>query len=98
MTEVVSALIWDKDKFLICQRPANKARVLLWEFFGGKVESPETKEQALVRECSEELVSRILLVIYLWTLSTNTLTVSCISPCSVLTFPIAHQSYWSIII
>lgn len=55
MTEVVAALIWDKDKFLICQRPANKARGLLWEFVGGKVESSETKEQALIRECQEEL-------------------------------------------
>ena len=55
MTEVVAALIWDKDKFLICQRPANKARALLWEFVGGKVEKGETKEQALIRECKEEL-------------------------------------------
>ena len=53
--EVVAALIWDKHKFLICQRPANKARGLLWEFVGGKVESGETKEQALIRECQEEL-------------------------------------------
>ena len=55
MIEVVAALIWDKDRFLICQRPANKARGLLWEFVGGKVEAGETKEQALVRECREEL-------------------------------------------
>lgn len=55
MTEVVAALIWDKDKFMICQRPAHKARGLLWEFVGGKVEPGETKEQALVRECHEEL-------------------------------------------
>lgn len=55
MIEVVAALIWDKDKFMICQRPANKARGLLWEFVGGKVEPGETKEQALVRECQEEL-------------------------------------------
>ena len=55
MVEVVAALIWDKDKFMICQRPANKARALLWEFVGGKVESGETKEQALIRECQEEL-------------------------------------------
>ena len=55
MVEVVAALIWDKDKFLICQRPANKARALLWEFVGGKVEQGETKQQALVRECKEEL-------------------------------------------
>ena len=55
MTDVVAALIWDKDKFMICQRPANKARGLLWEFVGGKVEKGETKEQALIRECREEL-------------------------------------------
>ena len=55
MTEVVAALIWDKDKFMICQRPANKARALLWEFVGGKVEPGETKEYALIRECKEEL-------------------------------------------
>ncbi len=53
--EVVAALIWDKDKFLICQRPKNKARALLWEFVGGKVEVGETKQQALIRECKEEL-------------------------------------------
>ena len=55
MVEVVAALIWDNDKFMICQRPAHKARTLLWEFVGGKVESGETKEQALIRECQEEL-------------------------------------------
>ena len=55
MVEVVSALIWDKDRFMICQRPAHKARALLWEFVGGKVEPGETKEQALIRECQEEL-------------------------------------------
>ena len=55
MIEVVAALIWDKDKFMICQRPAHKTRALLWEFAGGKVEQGETKEQALVRECQEEL-------------------------------------------
>ena len=55
MTEVVASLIWDKDKFMICQRPAHKARGLLWEFVGGKVEPGETKEQALIRECQEEL-------------------------------------------
>ena len=55
MTEVVAALIWDGDRFLICQRPAHKARGLLWEFVGGKVEPGETKPQALIRECREEL-------------------------------------------
>ena len=55
MVEVVTALIWNKDRFMICQRPAHKARGLLWEFVGGKVEPGETKEQALIRECQEEL-------------------------------------------
>ena len=55
MVEVVAALIWDKNKFLICQRPEGKARGLLWEFVGGKVEKVEIKEQVLVRECREEL-------------------------------------------
>ena len=55
MIEVVAALIWDQDKFMICQRPAHKSRGLLWEFVGGKVEPGETKEQALIRECQEEL-------------------------------------------
>ena len=55
VTEVVAALIWERDKFLICQRPAHKARGLLWEFVGGKVEPGETKKQALIRECQEEL-------------------------------------------
>ena len=55
MVEVVAALIWDNNKFMICQRPENKARGLLWEFVGGKVELNETKEQALIRECQEEL-------------------------------------------
>lgn len=54
-TEVVAALIWNGDRFMICQRPAHKARGLLWEFVGGKVEPGETKQAALVRECREEL-------------------------------------------
>lgn len=55
MTEVVAALIWDGDRFMICQRPAHKKRGLLWEFVGGKVEVGETLPEALVRECREEL-------------------------------------------
>ena len=55
MTEVVAALIWQEGRFMICQRPAHKARGLLWEFVGGKTEPGETLEQALIRECREEL-------------------------------------------
>lgn len=53
--EVVAALLFRNDRFLIAQRPKEKARGLLWEFVGGKVEPGETKESALVRECREEL-------------------------------------------
>ena len=60
ITEVVAALIWDGGKFMICQRPAHKARGLLWEFVGGKVEPGETKAQALIRECREELDVTVL--------------------------------------
>ncbi len=55
MTEVVAALIWQGGQFMICQRPQHKARGLLWEFVGGKVESGESKQEALIRECREEL-------------------------------------------
>ena len=53
--EVVAALIWRGDRFLACQRPPEKARGLLWEFVGGKVEMGESGQQALARECREEL-------------------------------------------
>lgn len=59
MTEVVAALLWQDEKFLICQRPKEKARGLLWEFAGGKVEPGETKQQALMREIREELGAQI---------------------------------------
>ena len=55
VTEVVAALIWQGDRFLACQRPEHKARGLLWEFVGGKVEPGESREEALIRECREEL-------------------------------------------
>ena len=53
--DVVAALVVEDGKFMICQRPAHKARGLLWEFVGGKVEPGETRAEALVRECREEL-------------------------------------------
>ena len=59
MTEVVAALIWRDGRFMICQRPAHKARGLLWEFVGGKVEQGESPTAALARECREELDSTV---------------------------------------
>ena len=53
--DVVAALIWDKDRFMICQRPTSKTRALQWEFVGGKTEEDETKQEALIRECREEI-------------------------------------------
>ena len=53
--EVVAALIRKDDRFLVCQRPPDKARALLWEFPGGKIEPGESGPEALVRECREEL-------------------------------------------
>jgi|LSQX01.2.fsa_nt_gb 8-oxo-dGTP diphosphatase len=59
LTQVVAALIWREGKVLICQRPSHKARALLWEFPGGKVEMGESHQQALIRECEEELGVRL---------------------------------------
>lgn len=53
--EVVAALLCQDDHFLICRRPAHKARAGLYEFPGGKVEPGETPNEALQRECLEEL-------------------------------------------
>ena len=53
--EVVGAIIKNGDRYLVGQRAANKSQGGLWEFMGGKIESGETPEQALARECREEL-------------------------------------------
>ena len=55
MVEVAAALIRKGGRFMICRRPAHKARGGLWEFVGGKTEQGETPARALVRECREEL-------------------------------------------
>ena len=55
MLEVVAALIKDGEKFMLCRRPAHKARALQWEFPGGKIEKGETAQEALIRECCEEM-------------------------------------------
>ena len=55
MVDVVAALIRDGERFLICKRPAHKARALMWEFPGGKVEAGERPRDAVIRECMEEL-------------------------------------------
>ena len=56
---IVAAFIYEQNRFLICQRPKTKARALLWEFAGGKVEQGESHIQALKRECMEELAIEV---------------------------------------
>ena len=57
--EVVGAIIRDGDRYLVGQRAANKSQGGLWKFMGGKIELGETPEQALARECREELALEI---------------------------------------
>ena len=54
---LVSAVaLVDKDgRVLLAQRPEGKSMAGLWEFPGGKVETGETPETALIRELHEEL-------------------------------------------
>lgn len=53
---VVAAALVDADgRVLLQQRPPGKPMAGLWEFPGGKVESGETPEAALIRELEEEL-------------------------------------------
>jgi 8-oxo-dGTP diphosphatase len=60
LTLVVACALVDADKrVLIAQRPEGKTLAGLWEFPGGKVEPGETDEEALVRECVEELGVRV---------------------------------------
>lgn len=56
---VVAALFTRGDTVLVQQRPPGKSRGLLWEFPGGKVEAGEADEEALARECVEELGVRV---------------------------------------
>ncbi len=53
--EVVCAVIKKDNKIFCCQRGNKGECAFKWEFPGGKIESGETKEEALLREIKEEL-------------------------------------------
>ncbi len=56
MTEVVLALMHQGNRWFLQRRdPGNPVLPGLWEFPGGKVEAGETPEEALSRECQEEV-------------------------------------------
>jgi len=56
--DVVAGVLYSEGRFLVTQRREGKEGAWKWEFPGGKVEN-ETKEQALIRELSEELGIRV---------------------------------------
>ena len=56
---IVAAVIVMAGRVLACERSAPPEAAGRWEFPGGKVEPGETDEQALVRECAEELGVRV---------------------------------------
>lgn len=56
---IVAAVIITDGHVLACERSAPAEVAGRWEFPGGKVESGETDQQALVRECAEELGVRV---------------------------------------
>ena len=58
--EVVGGIIRRGDKYLLGRRPVGKSLGGHWEFIGGKIELGETPEQALARECREEIALEII--------------------------------------
>jgi len=55
MIDVVAGIIWRDGRYLGVKRPEGKRHAGFWEFPGGKVESGEDRQRALIRELSEEL-------------------------------------------
>ena len=53
---VVGAILVENGKILCAQRGEGKSLAYLWEFPGGKIETGETPQEALIRELQEELL------------------------------------------
>lgn len=62
MIEVTCAIIINDSKILAVQRGQESSHPLEWEFPGGKIHPGETAEQCIVREISEELIIRIVVL------------------------------------
>ena len=58
--EVVGGIIRRGEKYLLGKRPLGKSQGGTWEFVGGKIELGETPEEALARECREEIALPIV--------------------------------------
>ncbi len=52
---VAAALTNQEDEILLQRRPKGRSMAGLWEFPGGKVETGESPESAIIREIKEEL-------------------------------------------
>jgi 8-oxo-dGTP diphosphatase len=65
---VVAMLRRPDGAVLLSTRPPGKAFAGWWEFPGGKIESQETPQQALIRECQEEIGIRVLELSSAWTI------------------------------
>lgn len=58
--EVVGGIIRKDGRYLLGKRPTGKSQGGLWEFIGGKIELGESPEEALARECREEIALDIV--------------------------------------
>ena len=56
---VVGAILIENGKILCAQRGKGKSLAYLWEFPGGKIETGETPQEALIRELQEELMIEV---------------------------------------
>lgn len=55
MLKVAAAIIQKNGKFLISRRHKHSHLGHLWEFPGGKLETGESPEECIIRECREEI-------------------------------------------